>query len=172
MTFRVCLSGTESTGKSTLAPVLAARFGGVVVREYGRTWAEWNGTQFRREDLRIIADGQIFNRIGVEMNQPRLIVEDTDIVMTSAWSTMLFGAPDPQLRELPATAELYLLFAADTPWIDDGTRLFGGDRRAAFHAVIVEEFRHREIAPVVIAGDWQARHDAAVAAIARYVRPR
>ena len=37
---RVCLHGAESTGKSTLARKLAARFACPAVPEYGRTYAE------------------------------------------------------------------------------------------------------------------------------------
>ncbi len=166
MTFRVCLCGAESTGKSTLAPQLAARFGGVVVREYGRTWAEANGTEFRRRDLRIIADGQIATRLGIEMAAPRLIVEDTDIVMTSVWSTMLFGSPDPALSDIPATGDMYLLFEPDTEWVDDGTRLFGGAARQQFHQAIVAELAERSITPVIIGGDWSARLAVAIAAVA------
>lgn len=165
MTFRVCLCGAESTGKSTLAPRLAAQFGGIVVREYGRTWAEANGTEFRRQDLRTIADGQIATRLGAEMSGPRMIVEDTDIVMTSVWSTMLFGSPDAELADIPATGDMYLLFEPDTVWVDDGTRLFGGAARQRFHDAIVAELADRCITPVIIGGDWDARLAAAVAAV-------
>lgn len=165
MSFRVCLCGAESTGKSTLAPRLAAHFGGVVVREYGRTWAEAHGTEFRRQDLRTIADGQIATRLGAEMDAPRLIVEDTDIVMTCAWSVMVFGSADPALAAIPATGDMYLLFTPETAWVDDGTRLFGGASRAQFHATIVAELARRAIVPVVISGDWDARFAAAVAAV-------
>ncbi|RYD60836.1 MAG: N-acetylglucosamine-6-phosphate isomerase, partial [Sphingomonadales bacterium] len=42
----ICLHGPESTGKSTLAPQLAAFFGGQVLDEYGRDYAEACGTDF------------------------------------------------------------------------------------------------------------------------------
>lgn len=164
---RVCLVGAESTGKSTVAPRLAARFGGTIVREYGRTWAEAHGTEFLPGDLRNIADGQITARLRVETARPRLIVEDTDIVMTSVWSEMLFGKPDPALQAIPATGDLYLLFAADTPWIDDGTRMFDGEDRRRFDGLVVAELARRGIEAVPIAGDWEARYRAAEVAVAR-----
>lgn len=166
---RVVLTGVESTGKSTLAPRLAARFGGTVVAEYGRAWAETNGLEFSRDALRAIATGHIAARAAVEATQPPLIVEDTDIVMTSAWSRMLHGSRDPFLSAIPADATTYLLFAADTPWIDDGTRQFAGDDRRHFDAIIRAELATRGIVPVPIAGDWAMREAAAIAAIAAEV---
>jgi NadR type nicotinamide-nucleotide adenylyltransferase len=164
---RVCLTGVESTGKSSLAPKLAARFGGAVMTEYGRTWAETHGLDFTPEALHEIAAGHLAARAVIEATRPSLIIEDTDIVMTSAWARMLHGARDPVLTAIPASADLYLLFARDTPWIDDGTRQFGGRERVRFDAIIRDELAARGIVPVMIGGDWAARQAAAEAAIVR-----
>jgi NadR type nicotinamide-nucleotide adenylyltransferase len=166
MTLTVCLTGVESTGKSTLAPFLADRFGGVIMPEYGRSWAETLGTDFTRQALREIAVGHLAARAELEAANPALIIEDTDIIMTSAWSRMLHGKRDSMLSAIPAQADLYLLFAPDTEWIDDGTRQFSGPRRAQFHTIIVQEFALRNINPVNIGGDWQTRRSIAEAAIA------
>ena len=167
---RVCLTGAESTGKSTLAPRLAARFGGIVVPEHGRTYAEAHGTDFTPADLRRIAAGHLAVRYAVELRAPPLIVEDTDIVLTAAWAEMLFGAPDPALEAIPATADLYLLFSPDVPWVDDGTRLFGGGpRRARFHALIAAGLARRGIRAEPIAGDWAQRAERAIATVARRI---
>lgn len=164
---RICLTGVESTGKSTLAPLLASRFDGVAVPEYGRAWAEANGTDFTIRALRAIAAGHIAARDALAMNHPAIVIEDTDIVMTSAWAWMLHGARDPVLSAIPANADLYLLFAPDTPWIDDGTRQFPGKQRARFHAIIADELAMRGLVPVPIAGDWAQRLAAATEAIRR-----
>lgn len=158
---RVCLTGVESTGKSTLARWLAARFGGAIVPEYGREWAERHGLDFTADALRAIAGGHVSAREAVEATAPALIIEDTDIVMTSAWARMLHGTRDPALSAVPATADLYLLFAPDTPWIDDGTRQFGGAERARFDAIIRDELAFRGVSAVPIGGDWDARRAAA-----------
>ena len=163
---RVCLTGAESTGKSTLAPRLAALLGGVVVEEYGRLYAEAHGTDFTRDDLRRIAAGHIAARRAVEAGAPRLIVEDTDIVVTCAWAEILFGEADPLLEAIPATADLYLLFSPDVPWVDDGTRMFGSaERRARFHALIAAGLERRGIAAVAIGGDWEQRFAGSAAAV-------
>ena len=167
---RVCLTGVESTGKSTLAPLLAAHFGAAVMLEYGRAWAETLGTDFNQAVLREIAIGHIAARAEIEAGDPALIVEDTDIVMTSAWAAMLHGRRDPMLTAIRADADLYLLFSPDTPWVDDGTRQFGGAARARFHSIIADELALRGITPVVIAGDWLQREIAAKTAISALVR--
>ena len=168
---RICLTGAESTGKSTLAPVLACHFGGVVVPEYGRQWAETHGLDFTSEALHAIATGHIAARAALAAQGPELIVEDTDIVMTSAWARMLHGGRDPALTAIPASADLYLLFAADTPWIDDSTRRFGSHERQRFHAVIEDELRQRGIVPAVITGSWAEREAVAIAAIEKILPP-
>lgn len=163
---RVCLIGVESTGKSTLAPRLAARFRGVVMPEYGRQWAQTHGLDFTPAALHAIAAGHVAMRAQLEAKRPALIVEDTDIVMTSAWATMLHGGRDPVLSAIPATADLYLRFAADTPWVADGTRQFTGDERLRFDAVITAELAARGIMAVPVAGDWATREATAMAAVA------
>ncbi len=162
---RVCLTGVESSGKSTLAAGLALRFGGLVMPEYGREWAERHGLDFTPAALRAIAAGHVAARARIEAGNPALIIEDTDIVMTSAWARMLHGARDPALSAIPATADLYLLFSADTLWVDDGTRQFGGPKRQRFDAIIRDELAQRRIIPLPVAGDWPAREAAAAAAI-------
>ncbi len=168
---RICLTGVESTGKSTLAPLLAAHFGGVVLAEFGREWAETRGTNFTHEALYAIAIGHLAARAMIERRRPALIIEDTDIVMTSAWARMLHGTRDPALTAIPATADLYLLFAADTPWVDDGTRQFGGRERKLFDAIISDELALRGIVPVPIAGNWAEREATAIRAIASLFPP-
>ena len=173
---RVCLVGVESTGKSTLARLLAADFGAALMPEFGRSWAETLGTDFPTNVLREIAIGHLSARAEIETANPAappvLIIEDTDIVMTSAWSAMLHGRRDPMLTAIKADADLYLLFSPDTPWIDDGTRQFGGDARRHFHSAIADELLLRGITPVTIAGSWQQRRDATSAAITALIAGR
>lgn len=168
---RICLTGVESTGKSTMAPLLAAHFGGAVMPEFGREWAETRGTNFTREALYAIAVGHVAARAYIEARHPAFIIEDTDIVMTSAWARMLHGAPQPDLTAIEATADLYLLFAADTPWVDDGTRQFGGRERKLFDAIISDELEQRGITPVIIAGTWAEREATAIAAVTALLCP-
>ncbi len=163
---RVCLHGAESTGKSTLAPKLAARFACPVVDEYGRAYAETHGTDFTMADLLAIAREQDrLMRAAAALRLPLLLL-DTDPLMTAAWAEMLFGTvPDVLLGY--EKAEHYLLFSPDVPWEADGTRLFGTEAERARFAALAEDMLVRTgVSYRRIGGDWAERERAAAAAIA------
>jgi NadR type nicotinamide-nucleotide adenylyltransferase len=161
----VCLHGAESTGKSVLAERLAARFGAVWVPEYGRTYCEEKGTDLSMTDLLAIAEGQAMANQAALSAHPRLVILDTDQLMTAAWAEMLFGEVPAALMAYPK-ADHYLLFAADVPWVDDGTRFFGkGPLRMRF-AALAEEMLGRAAVPFTrISGDWAMREAGANAAL-------
>ncbi len=162
---RICFHGAESTGKSTLAEKLAARFGCPVVPEYGRTYAETHGIDFDMADLLEIARGQGRMISKAAAARPPLLLIDTDALMTAAWAEMLFGAVPAELFWY-RKAELYLLFSPDVPWLADGTRLFGSAAERARFATVAEDVLRRTGVPYQrISGDWDERERAAIAAI-------
>jgi NadR type nicotinamide-nucleotide adenylyltransferase len=168
-TLHICLVGVESTGKSRLAERLARRFGAVLMPEYGREYAETIGTDFTPEALRTIARIHAERRQRLAATRPRLLIEDTDVVMTAAWFRMLHGQRDPELSAMPAAADLYLLFAPDTPWVADGTRQFVGRDRLVFQALIEDELAQRGILAEPVMGSWQQRDAQAAAAITAWL---
>lgn len=164
---RVVLSGVESVGKSWLAPRLAERFTGTWVPEYGRGYTEALDRPLTLADHHAIAEGHRRAAEKAASGHPPLIVEDTDIVMTSAWARMLFGARDPQLSAIPSLANCHLLLMPDVPFVADPVRMFGApDARTRFHAMIEAEFHDRGIAPIRISGDFPTREQAAIAVLA------
>src|SRR3546814_15857929 len=88
MTRHICLHGAESTGKSTLAPRPAARLGGVVVPEYGRAYAEANGTEFGEVDMLAIFDGHVAATRDAQAQNPAWPMSDPDPLMTQTWTLM------------------------------------------------------------------------------------
>ena len=162
----ICLHGPESTGKSTIGPRLATRFGGVLVPEYGRRYAETNGTDFTMADLVAIARGHDAATRAAVATGRFPVVLDTDPLMTAVWADMLFGCRDPWFDAWDGCADLYLSFDIDLPWVEDGTRLFGSTAaRQRFFDLSTGELVRRGVRWVPIRGQGEARYDAAVRAI-------
>lgn len=161
----VCFHGAESTGKSVMASRLAARFGWPCIPEYGREYCERHGTDLTMGDLLAIAKGHAAATIAQAVWHPEVLILDTDPLMTAAWAQMLFGhVPDPLLAY--PKADLYLLFGADVPWIEDGTRFFGADDARTRFAALAQDMLVRAGVPYVgINGTWDAREAQVIAAI-------
>lgn len=168
MTITICLHGPESTGKSSIAPRLAARLGGATVSEYGRDWAESHGIAFTMTDLVLIAKGHLAATRDALARRPRYLVLDTDPLMTAVWADMLFGARDPWFDRFDQVADFYLLFDIDLPWVADGTRVFGDpDARRRFFELSKAELERRGVPWALVQGEGEARFENAVAAIER-----
>lgn len=164
---RICFHGAESTGKSELARRLQARFGYPWVPEYGRAYCEERGTDLSMADLLAIARGQDAAMREAAASAPLLLILDTDPLMTAAWARMLFDAVPGELLGY-AKADLYLLFSADVPWVEDGTRLFGSlAERARFSAVAEDVLLGAGVPFERVSGSWEEREAQVIAAIAR-----
>lgn len=157
---RVCFHGAESTGKSVLAGQLAAEFGCPLVPEFGREYCETRGTGLTMADLLTIAEGQDAAMRAACAGDPRLVLLDTDPLMTAAWAQMLFGEVPARLLGYPK-AERYLLFAPDVPWVADGTRFFGTAGARTRFAALAEDMLVRAGATFTrVGGDWREREGA------------
>jgi nicotinamide riboside kinase len=77
--------------------------------------------------------------------------------MTAAWAEMLFGSVPDELLGYPK-AEQYLLFAPSTPWLADGTRMFGSEaERKRFAAIAEQVLVSAGVSYREIGGDWAER---------------
>lgn len=161
----IVLHGVESTGKSVLAERLARHFESVWVPEYGRAQAEVHGVEMDAADLTLIGDAQTAMIAAWKRWATRFLFADTDALMTAAWARMMLGtAPDALLTH--PRADLYLLLEPDVAWVDDGTRIYGADAsRAKFAELCRAVLGEAGVRWVAIRGDWDARFDAAVAAV-------
>jgi len=164
----VCLHGVESTGKSTLAERLARHFDTVAAAEYGRIHCEVHGADCTREDLLLIGRAQ---QGLIEASKPwcnRLVITDTDALMTAAWSEMMISEIPDELLEFEK-ADLYLLLEPDVPWIDDGTRMYGGDERTRFHQIAAAILERSGVRFATVGGNWDQRFERSIQLIAQFL---
>jgi NadR type nicotinamide-nucleotide adenylyltransferase len=161
----ICLHGIESVGKSSLAQRLADHYATTFVPEYGRSHCEAHGTDCREEDLMLIGEAQ---QAMIEAARPwanRLLVADTDALMTAAWSQMMIGYLPDQLI-CHRKADLYLMLGTDAPFVDDGTRVYKTpEERARFDRIARDTLTVSRANFIEIRGTWDQRFEAAVAAI-------
>ena len=166
----VCLHGIESVGKSTLAERLADHYSTVLVPEYGRSHCEAHGTDCREDDLMLIGEAQ---QAMIEAARPwanRLLIADTDALMTAAWSQMMIGYMPDQLI-CHRKADLYLMLGNDAPFVDDGTRVYKTkEQRDRFHRIARDALVLSRSNFIDVAGSWEQRFDAAVTAIDALIR--
>jgi NadR type nicotinamide-nucleotide adenylyltransferase len=167
MTLRsICLHGPESTGKSTMAPRLAQHFDTTCIAEFGRTYCEAYGTDLTMADLLMIAHAHDAKTRAAVETRDHPVFLDTDPLMTAVWADMLFGRRDPWFDQWQGTADLYLLFDIDLPWVDDGTRMFGSaERRQRFFDLSRRELVRRGVRYAVVGGEGQQRFMNALKAI-------
>jgi NadR type nicotinamide-nucleotide adenylyltransferase len=163
----ICLHGPESTGKSTMATLLAAHFDCEIVPEYGRAYCEEHGTDTAMHDLIVIAERHATMTRSALSRAKDWLILDTDPVMTAVWAEMQHGRQDAWFASFDAYADIYLLLDIDLPWVDDGLRVYGvaADRKRFFD-LSKAELERRGVRWALISGDGEPRFDAALAAIA------
>ena len=127
---RVVLTGSESTGKSTLAEALARHYQAALVPEFVRAFAERLGRPIDFSDHGAIARGQMALEDQSGADNTQLVVQDTDLLSTVVYCRHYFGTCPAWIEEAATTRrpDVYLLCESDIPWIADGVRDRGGRR--------------------------------------------
>lgn len=186
---RVVVTGSESSGKTTLAEQLAAALGTAWVPEFSRTYAQQLQRRLTADDVAPIATGQLAAEDAAiaawrarweappgtdGIDAPPLIL-DTDLVSTTVYAEHYYGACPAWIWQAARDrlAPLYLLCQPDLPWRADGVRDQPDARRqlhVAFTARLAELGAH--VLPVRGAG--AARLEVALAAVRgwRAAQPR
>lgn len=177
---RIVLTGSESTGKSTLAAQLADHFHAPLVPEFLRRYADEHEGRLGPADVEAIARGQIEleDRIALESRLQRtartadLLILDTDLLSAVVYNHHYYGEC-PGWIDVEAgrrAADLYLLLEIDVPWIPDPLR-DRGDQREVMHKLFRDALEARRLPWVAIAGGWAERKRVSIAAIESVLEP-
>jgi NadR type nicotinamide-nucleotide adenylyltransferase len=162
----VVVTGSECTGKTTLARELAARFGTSWSPEYAREYAEARGGGLSVADVEAIARGQMAREDEAARRARRFVVHDTDLVSTVVYSRHYYGTCPEWIEQAARErrAALYLLLRPDVPWVLDPAR-DRGERREEMHTLFVAGLRDLGAPFAEIGGSFQERGARALAAI-------
>ena len=156
-TRKVCIVGTESTGKSTLTKRLAEHYKTNYVPEMAREIIE-ETENCNYDDLLKIAElhaKTIFESILVAN---KLLIVDTDLNITKSYSQFLFNKElnvDPWIEEANQF-DLYLFLEPDCDYVQDGTRLSIVERNKLSDQH-KRFFLTQNISFTPISGDWETR---------------
>jgi NadR type nicotinamide-nucleotide adenylyltransferase len=163
---RICVTGPESTGKTTLAARLAARYNTVWVPEASRVYAERKQAPLLLSDVAPIAREHVSMADDGAHLARRLVVLDTDLLSTVIYSRHYYGVVPREVGALERTrrSDLYLLCDIDVPWIPDGIRDRPANREAML-ALFREALEARAARWTMITGDWDTRWSTAIEAV-------
>lgn len=170
---RVVITGSECTGKTTLATAVAESFGTVPVDEYVRQFVREKGAAPAYPDVGAIARGQIELEDATARAASRLngaaaiVIQDTDLVSTVIYSHHYYGRCPRWIEEALAQrlADLYLLADIDVPWVPDGDQRDRPERREEMQELFRRALGERGARVVEIRGSREERLETARAAI-------
>ena len=164
---RVVVTGSECTGKTTLARALADHYGAPWVPEFARQFVAEQTRAPSVSDVATIARGQITAEDRALARSPALLIQDTDLLSTVVYGRHYYGDCgawiETALRE--RAADLYLLAGIDVPWAADGDQRDRGTRRDEMQGLFRGVLRDLAVPFVVICGAHEQRLRSATGAI-------
>lgn len=168
---RVVLTGSESTGKTTLAVRLAAHYGVEYVPEFVRDFAARKDGPIEFSDHGPIARGQMALEDEYAARARTLLFQDTNLLSTVVYCGHYFGQRPAWIVDAARERrpDLYLLCEIDLPWVADGIR-DRGDRREEMQQLFRDAVAESGAPFAVVEGQGDARLDAAVTAVDRILR--
>ncbi|MCK4569489.1 MAG: ATP-binding protein, partial [Bacteroidales bacterium] len=95
LTYRIAITGPESTGKSELAEQLAKHFNTVWVPEYSREYLRELSRSYGYDDILSIAKGQFEGEERMATKASGLLFCDTDFIVNKIWCIDKFGKCHP-----------------------------------------------------------------------------
>ena len=164
---KICLYGTESTGKSTLTKSLAKYYETISVPEMAREIIETT-EEVEEEHLYQIAELHARKINESIKTANKLLFVDTDVNITHSYGKFLFNIEldIADWIEKANKFDLYLFLDKDAQHIQDGTRL-NKTQRDSLNDSHKKELENRNIPYELISGNWNERFNKSIEIINR-----
>ncbi|MFN9596839.1 MAG: AAA family ATPase [Bacteroidota bacterium] len=157
-TIRIALIGPESSGKSTIAAHIAARFDFVLISENARQYLGALNRPYALSDVLHIYEQQMAFESEQLHGLPKGLVSDTECINGLVWCEEAFGSAPSWFENqiLSKPYDLYLLTTPDIPYEADPLRENPG-RGMYFFDRYQKELEKRGLPFIVISGDGETR---------------
>lgn len=137
---RVAILGAESTGKSTLAQALAAKYRTEYVAEYGREYYEKHNGVSHVDKLTQIGITQLRLEHAAAFNARNYLFCDTSVLTTKMYAQLVFKHVPAELAALSHDYyDVMILCSPDFPLVQDRTRM-NEEMRMKMHRLYMQEF--------------------------------
>ena len=173
---KVVLFGPESTGKTSLAEMLANHYNTVWVEEFMREYLQEKWDKEKKvcepKDMIPIAEGQMKRENALTKKANKLLISDTNLLELKVYSEAYYnGFCDSQLLKhaLNNQYHLYFLTYIDVPWTPDDLRDKPDDRIGMFKRFENELINHQK-PYVILKGDLIDRFNIAIEEIDKLLK--
>ena len=160
---KVCICGTESTGKTILTENLARHFNTNFVPEWGR-YVVNNSNDVTEQNLIDIGRIHAKDILKKILKSNKILFSDTDLNTTKMYYQYFFKKT-PEYEKWIEDAnnfDLYIFLDKDAPYIQDGTRLDKNKRNdlSDYH---YNYLKNKQVNLSIISGDtWDLRTEKAI----------
>ena len=169
--FRVVITGPESSGKTTLSMALSKHLKVPLVPEYSRIYlTELGEKAYGIKDLQAIAKGQLQAAQKAQPSGSKLCIEDSDLLTLVIWCEEKFGRNPDSIQQAwdKHPAHLYLLCAPDMPWEADPLRESPEDRDRLY-GLHRQRLVQRQLPFIEMSGSHASRMTTALEALNTYL---
>lgn len=159
---RVVFLGAPSTGKTTIAKLVAERFNTQFIAEYGREyWLQHQQDRLlTQEQLLHIAKEQIRQEDEAIKDAKQFLIVDTNALTTWHFAQDYYGCAHPELdllaEQSKARFDWVFLCKDDIPFEDTWERS-GNVKREQFQRFITDQLQSRQIPYIELSGSVEER---------------
>ena len=159
---KIVFTGPESSGKTTLAALVAKSYQSHWLPEFSRTYLNQLNRSYIVADLVKIAEGQLIAQQEFTQNHPTqsYLFYDTSLLVIKVWSIFKYGFYNFKLEQLlrQNLPDIFFLCDWQIPWEYDPLRETPNDR-AALYAIYKAELSALKVPFFEITGSATERLD-------------